>query len=147
MDDPGELRSEPQRGGVRVVEDVLGSLEAAVMRRMWSRGVATVSAVHGDLADGRAGQIAYTTVMTVLDRLHDKGLVAREREGRRHIYRATLDEEGLVAFVGARAADAAIARYGAAALRQFAVRLDELDPATREQLLDLARRAGVEDPG
>lgn len=33
-------------------------------------------------------ELAYTTVMTVLVRLHEKGLVAREREGRRYLYRS-----------------------------------------------------------
>lgn len=127
----------------RTAEDVLGALEAAIMRCLWAREEATVAAVHADLSMAGPRTIAYTTVMTVLDRLHSKGLVTRTLKGRRHVYRAAMDEEGLVRYVGARAADAAIARYGAAALRQFAVRLDGLDPALREQLLELARRPDV----
>lgn len=85
------------------------------MRRLWSRGDATVGAIHEDLASARPRPIAYTTVMKVVDRLHDKELVSRRREGRRHVYRSALDEEGLVAHLGGRAADVAIARFGAAA--------------------------------
>jgi len=32
-------------------------------------------------------EVAYTTVLTVLTRLHEKGVVAREKDGRRHVYR------------------------------------------------------------
>lgn len=124
----------------RTPEDVLGPLEAAILRSLWSRDEATVATVQEDLTAAGARPVAYTTVMTVLDRLHRKGLVIRRQDARRHVYQAAMDEDGLVAHVGARAADAAIARYGAAALRQFALRLDDLDPTVRQQLLDLAGR-------
>ncbi len=128
-------------GVVRTPEDVLGPLEAAIMRSLWSRREATVGDVHLQLAASASRSLAYTTVMTVLGRLHDKGLVARRQDGRRHIYSPVMNEEGLIAHLGARAADAAIARYGTAALRQFALRLDDLDPTVREQLLELAHRS------
>lgn len=122
----------------RSPEDVLGPLEAAIMRSLWSRGEATVGDVHEALLSSGRRPLAYTTVMTVLARLHEKGLVTRRQEARHHVYRAVLDEAGLVADLAARAADAAIARYGNAALRQFALRLEGLDPSVREQLLELS---------
>ncbi|GAA4698893.1 BlaI/MecI/CopY family transcriptional regulator [Nocardioides nanhaiensis] len=67
---------------------VLGDLERAVMERLWTAGEAslTVREVHAGLAQER--EIAYTTVMTVMDRLARKGLVLQEREGRAYGYRA-----------------------------------------------------------
>ncbi|MDQ3700311.1 MAG: BlaI/MecI/CopY family transcriptional regulator [Chloroflexota bacterium] len=64
----------------------LGQLEAAVMGRLWAsdRPVA-VRGVLEDLRKERA--IAYTTVMTVLDNLHRKGMVTREKAGRAYRYR------------------------------------------------------------
>ncbi|MEU4112829.1 BlaI/MecI/CopY family transcriptional regulator [Streptomyces sp. NPDC027717] len=65
----------------------LGDLEDAVMSRVWkwNRPV-TVREVLEDLQQERS--IAYTTVMTVLDNLHQKGWVRREAEGRAYRYEA-----------------------------------------------------------
>jgi predicted transcriptional regulator len=65
----------------------LGELEDAVMSRVWkwNRPV-TVRDVLEDLQKERS--IAYTTVMTVLDNLHQKGWVRREAEGRAYRYEA-----------------------------------------------------------
>lgn len=65
----------------------MGELEDAVMTRVWkwNRPV-TVREVLEDLQQGRS--IAYTTVMTVLDNLHQKGWVRREAEGRAYRYEA-----------------------------------------------------------
>ncbi|MEV6796090.1 BlaI/MecI/CopY family transcriptional regulator [Streptomyces sp. NPDC051320] len=65
----------------------LGELEDSVMTRVWewNRPV-TVREVLEDLKQDRS--IAYTTVMTVLDNLHQKGWVRREVEGRAYRYRA-----------------------------------------------------------
>ncbi|NDZ79811.1 BlaI/MecI/CopY family transcriptional regulator [Streptomyces sp. SID10853] len=65
----------------------LGELEDAVMSRVWewNRPV-TVREVLEDLERDRT--IAYTTVMTVLDNLHQKGWVRREVDGRAYRYTA-----------------------------------------------------------
>lgn len=65
----------------------MGDLEDAVMTRVWqwNRSV-TVREVLEDLQQERS--IAYTTVMTVMDNLHQKGWVRREVEGRAYRYRA-----------------------------------------------------------
>ncbi|MFV5992807.1 BlaI/MecI/CopY family transcriptional regulator [Streptomyces sp. NPDC056231] len=65
----------------------LGELEDAVMTRVWqwNRPV-TVREVLEDLQKERS--IAYTTVMTVMDNLHQKGWVRREVEGRAYRYTA-----------------------------------------------------------
>ncbi|WP_104106739.1 BlaI/MecI/CopY family transcriptional regulator [Nocardioides sp. 616] len=67
----------------------LGDLERAVMDVMWDlpEGVdTTVREVHALLADDRG--VAYTTVMTVMDRLARKGMVVQEKAGRAYRYRA-----------------------------------------------------------
>ena len=64
-----------------------GDLEAVIMHRVWERGrPVTVRDLYGELAAERV--IAYTTVMTVLDNLHQKGWVRREAEGRAYRYEA-----------------------------------------------------------
>ncbi|WP_353943215.1 BlaI/MecI/CopY family transcriptional regulator [Streptomyces sp. HUAS MG91] len=65
----------------------LGELEDTVMTRVWNwNRPVTVREVLEDLQQERS--IAYTTVMTVLDNLHQKGWVRREAEGRAYRYEA-----------------------------------------------------------
>jgi predicted transcriptional regulator len=86
----------------------LGALERAVMEQLWSAsdsdassqpdpphpGV-TVKDVHRGLAKTR--DLAYTTVLTVLDRLARKGVVERDRDGRAWRYRPVASREELTA--------------------------------------------------
>ncbi|VXB26750.1 BlaI/MecI/CopY family transcriptional regulator [Nocardioides sp. AX2bis] len=78
----------------------LGQLEAAVMQRLWDWDRPTaVREVLEDLQ--RERPLAYTTVMTVLDNLHGKGLVRREKSGRAFLYvPATSREEHTAALLG-----------------------------------------------
>lgn len=70
----------------------LGQLEAVVMHRLWEwSGPVSVREVVDDLQ--REREIAYTTVMTVMDNLYRKGLVARERDGRAYRYTAAMSRE------------------------------------------------------
>ena len=62
----------------------LGSLEREVMDVVWDGASFTVRDVHAALSR----PVAYTTVMTTLDRLFKKGFVARTREGRAFVYTA-----------------------------------------------------------
>jgi len=61
------------------------------MKALWARGESTVHAIRSDLQPTRA--LAYTTVMTVMDRLTRKGVVARERRGRAHVYQALVSQD------------------------------------------------------
>lgn len=62
-----------------------GELEARIMERMWAAdGLRTVRDVHTELAAERT--LAYTTVMTVMDKLHRKGWLDREPVGRAYAY-------------------------------------------------------------
>jgi predicted transcriptional regulator len=77
---------------------LLGSLERQVMDVMWAGGALLVRDVQGRLER----PVAYTTVMTTLDRLYKKGLVTRERQGRAFSYTAARSREQLHAAVAAR---------------------------------------------
>lgn len=63
----------------------LGQLEATVMQHLWSvGGPVSVREMLEVLAEERP--LAYTTVMTVMDNLHSKGLVTREKQGKAYLY-------------------------------------------------------------
>ncbi|MEV8637561.1 BlaI/MecI/CopY family transcriptional regulator [Streptosporangium sp. NPDC051023] len=70
----------------------LGDLESAIMERLWSyRRPASVRDVLEDLR--REREIAYTTVMTVMDKLHTKGLLRRKAVGRAYVYETVASKE------------------------------------------------------
>lgn len=76
----------------------LGTLESQVMRELWHREKgATVREVLDALNSSRRPPLAYTTVMTVLSRLHDKGIVTREPAGRGFRYLAAVAGEAEIA--------------------------------------------------
>jgi predicted transcriptional regulator len=60
----------------------LGPLEQRLLDALWARGSATVR----ELVDAGYEDLAYTTVMTTLDRLFKKGLLTRSEEGRAFRY-------------------------------------------------------------
>ena len=122
------------------IEDVLGPLAAPIMRAVWREGESTVATVAAHLAEERQHQPAYTTVMTVMGRLHERGLLRREKRGRQYLYRATDSEEAMIDHLSQIAIDDLIARFGTTAYRQFALRLAEIDPGTRDRLVQLASR-------
>lgn len=86
----------------------LGDLEAAVMERLWAVDE-PVSVRHVLEELNRDRVLAYTTVMTVLDNLHRKGLVTRTQSGRAYLYLPARSREehtaGLIAGVLADAPD------------------------------------------
>jgi BlaI family penicillinase repressor len=60
--------------------------ETAILQVLWERGPCTVRDVYEVLADQRA--IGYTTVLKLLQIMHDKGLVRRDESQRSHRYQA-----------------------------------------------------------
>lgn len=71
-----------------------GALENEVLAALWAAPEPmTPAQVQESLGSG----LAYTTVMTILSRLHEKGAVIRERAGRAYAYAAVLDQSGIAA--------------------------------------------------
>jgi predicted transcriptional regulator len=68
----------------------LGTLEGRVMKVVWRQGRATVHDVRGAMKGGR--KLAYTTILTTLRNLENKGLLRHEVEGRRHVYLPVVTE-------------------------------------------------------
>lgn len=110
-------------------EDIgLGPLESEVMRRIWdAREPTNVREVLERLNKRRKQPLAYTTVMTVMTRLVDKGALRRHRAGRGYVYEATSDGPAALAVRGV------LRDFGDAAMAQF---LEEArsDPQLRERL-------------
>jgi predicted transcriptional regulator len=76
---------------LRASSSQLGPLEERVLEALWERGTATVR----ELLEGGYRDLAYTTVMTTLDRLFKKGLLTRDAEGRAFRYTPRVSREEL----------------------------------------------------
>ena len=142
------------------VETLLGELEAAIMAHCWAAAVAagaldgapqTVAEVHQALtASGR--RCAYTTVMTVMGRLVEKGLlrrsegIGRSGPGSSYHYWQTQDEDAFIADASRQRVSALIATFGDVALAQFADALGTLDPARLATLVQLSQSAHIPVP-
>ena len=72
---------------------LLPELELEVMKVLWEKQNATVAEVQTALRPARP--LAYTTVMTVLDRLSRKEVVTRSKRGRGYVYRPSLSREAM----------------------------------------------------
>lgn len=75
-------------------EPKLGPLEMRVMKAVWRHGRATVHDVR-DTLSAKGASLAYTTVLTTLRTLEEKGLVGHDVKGRSHVYFPTVAESAM----------------------------------------------------
>jgi predicted transcriptional regulator len=119
----------------------LHELEAEVMEDVWRRdGEVAVRDVMEALNRRTKKPRAYTTYMTILGRLHKKGLVTRRREGKTDFYTPAYTREEYADLRAQAGVDSLVEQYGDAALSQFARQMARLDPERRRQLQRLARQ-------
>ena len=79
------------QNGTAAPRKLLPALEMEVMKALWMLGSGTVSQVQANMQHDK--QLAYTTVMTMLDRLSKKGVVTRAKNGRSYRYTAVLHKD------------------------------------------------------
>lgn len=117
----------------------LGELEGAVMDALWDRGELSTPEVHNLVGASRG--LAYTTILTVLQRLHRKGLAARRESGKLHVYAPALSRE---AFARQRGQDLAstLVQLGEAGVAAFFVEAEKLDPQVVAVLRRQLEQAG-----
>jgi predicted transcriptional regulator len=130
MADEGEMSG--GEGGRRA----FGELEGEVLAILWA---ATSPMTPAEIHQALGGDLAYTTVATILTRLNDKGLVEREPSGRTHVYRPTAGEVD-VATTGFRSI-LTRSHDRRALLQGFVQSLSPDDETLLQTLLIRARRA------
>src|ERR1700730_9246259 len=115
----------------------LGELEAVIMDRLWQRRrAALVREVLDDLR--RERPLAYTTVMTVMENLHRKGWLRRERDGRAWRYEPSGSRSGYTAALMNDALGTSTDRR--TALAHFVLQMSPHDAALLRQALDPSPR-------
>lgn len=109
----------------------VGELEASVLAALWDNGELATPVVFNQV--GRPRGLAYTTILTVLQRLYKKGLVSRRGQGKSHAYSAALSREQFSERRGEFLASAMV-DLGSAGLSAFLTEAQRLDPAFMSKL-------------
>ena len=117
---------------------VLGELEAAVIEVLWAEPGLTVVDVEERLR--RRREIAHTTVLTTLDRMHRKGYLTREKQGRAFVYSPAYSRQEFEQRMAQEVLGALIGTFAEPALSTFvdlvaedAGALDQLEQLIREK--------------
>lgn len=113
-----------------------GELENLVLAALWA---GTGPMVPAQVQAAVGADLAYTTVMTILVRLHDKGIIERSRQGRAYAYRPVVAEADVVAEEVRRLLDRGQDR--AAVLQGLVEGLEPGDEEVLRQLLGQATSA------
>jgi len=120
-----------------------GELEAVIMDRLWEwERPVLVREMVDDLRRDR--DIAYTTVMTVMENLHRKGWLRRERDGRAWRYEPTGSRSGYTAALMNDALGTSTDRR--TALAHFVLQMSPHDAALLREALDQAQPGPEQGP-
>ena len=122
--------------GANGASHVLGELESAVMQILWTESGLSVSAVEDQLRKQR--NIAHTTVLTTLDRMHRKGYLVRQKQGKAFVYSARYSQEEFERGMAQEVLGALLNHYRTPALSAFVDLVGE-NEHTLEQLEAMIR--------
>lgn len=115
---------------------VLGQLEAQIMEAVWQLGAPTGKEIRDALGPGAH----YKTVLTVANRLVQKGLLVREPTGARAFrYRAAESRETFLGRVAASVANGLVGDFGQHGLAQLVQAAEAIDPIYLDELERLVR--------
>lgn len=125
------------------VERLLGELEMEIMQVIWARQCVTVREVLEVLTERRP--LAYTTVMTVMTRLMDKGILRQHRQDRTYEYEAIYTSEELTTKAVGQTIRSLLESFGPLAITEFIHQVGQVDPDELQRLAKLAQEATEND--
>ncbi len=127
-----------------ISKKLLGKLEAEVMQCMWACNEGTVQHVVEEIGHRRA--LAYTTVMTVMGHLVDKGLLTRTSEGKRYLYRVAQSRDEFLRTASQNVVRQTLSDFGDLAIAGFMGEISKVKPEKFAELRSL-RREAVDEEG
>ena len=129
------------------IQKYLGGLQAEIMELIWQRHPVTVRDVSAELSKDRA--IAYTTVMTVMSRLAEKGLLRQKRDQKSFLYEPAMTREEFLASISRDIVRDLLRDFGQVVVSQFVSEverqsdgLEALDAAVRQAKRARGKAAG-----
>src|ERR1700759_4818340 len=129
-----------KRARAGVVPPPWHELESEVMEQLWRSGEASVRSVMEALNKRATKERAYTTYMTIMARLHKKGLLVRRRDGKTDYYAPAYERGQYMALRAQSEVEGLVEQYGDVALSNFASQMASLARARRRALQRLARK-------
>ena len=114
-------------------KELLTNLEAEIMQLVWEKGKATVRDVYEAIRSTRP--IAYTTVMTVLSKLAEKGVVERSQKGRAYVYRPKVSRKE----AAQRSVDKLLHKFFDGSPRALVAHLIDVDAISPDELSSLQK--------
>jgi len=115
---------------------VLGDLAAPIMDAVWLGEAVTVKEICAALGP----DVHYKTVLTVANRLVEKGLLARERTSdRAFVYRPTVSRDAFLGQIMTSVANGLVGDFGRQALVHLVQAADDIDPTYLDELEQLVR--------
>ena len=120
------------------LKQVLGDLEYEIMEIVWDLKQATVRRVKERLKAKR--HLAYTTIMTVMSRLTNKGILSRIKQGSSYQYKAVLNKDDFISTSVRSVLGKLLNDFSSPAINQFVELLDEADPEKIEELAQLIEK-------
>jgi predicted transcriptional regulator len=133
------MRNEAEDPAAAAGRRAAGELEATVLAVLLEAGSPLSPA---EVRERIGGSLAYTTVVTILSRLHAKGVLDRHKAGRAYLYTPVADQPGLAARRMARVLDSEADRE--AVLARFVSSLSDSD---EELLRRMLGEPGLREPG
>ncbi|HMF98960.1 MAG TPA: BlaI/MecI/CopY family transcriptional regulator [Vicinamibacterales bacterium] len=118
-----------------IFEGSLGALEQDVMRVVWASSDVSVR----DVCTRLGSPVAYTTVMTTMDRLFKKRLLARRKVGQAFVYRAVASREEIEDAVATELVDSLLRRHADEPLPVLSSLVDAVSERDRSLLDELER--------
>lgn len=118
-----------------VVGRSLGKLEFEVLEEAWRSGEVSVGEMHRAFSE----RVAYTTLMTTLDRLYKKGLLSRRKSGRAFLYTPRVTREEFERGVAEDIIDGLLDREGEGVEPLLACIVETVSERDREHLDTLYR--------
>jgi predicted transcriptional regulator len=132
--------------GKRGTSQVLGELQTAVMEILWKEPDLTVTEVEQRLQKKR--EIAHTTVATTLDRMHRKGFLLREKQGKAFVYSPRYSKDEFERGVAEEVLSGLLSQFSEPALSAFIElvgedgdKLDQLEELIRLKREEIEREA------
>jgi len=119
----------------QMLDDRLGALEREVLSLVWERGDNTVR----DVCERLEATVAYTTVMTTMDRLFKKRLLSRHKVGRAFVYRAAVTREELESAIAGELVQTLLQADGSEPLPILSSLVDAVSDRDRALLDELER--------
>ena len=118
----------------------LGELETEIMEIVWlDNKPISVRDVTQLLQKKR--KIAYTTVMTIMGRLVDKGLLKRTTLGKAYCYQATYSKDKFLTKVSKQIIKNFVSNFGESAVANFTQEIAKISPTKRQELIKLLKEA------